>query len=126
MIGLNWLLVGLGGFTGAICRFALQTWITRRFASLFPYGTLAVNVIGSFLLGLMMGLEAPAYWQQLQLLGGIGLLGAFTTYSTFAADSLNLLDIGQFKKFFMYQIASFGLAIGGAAAGYGCGAALYF
>ncbi len=120
----NLLLVAAGGFFGAICRFAVNNWSRRRFASPFPYGTLLVNVTGSFLLGLLLGIEAPVYWQKLQLFGGIGFLGAYTTYSTFASESLQLASNGYTGKFLVYQVVSYGLGIGGAAAGYAAGVAM--
>ncbi len=68
--------VAIGGFFGAITRF----WISERLNSrFFPYGTLAVNVLGSFLLGLLFGSSASA---DERLLFGTGFLGAFTTFST--------------------------------------------
>ncbi len=112
------LLVGIGGFLGAVCRYFVQAWAERRFASVFPYGTLLVNVSGSFLLGALLGIGVPINWQKLQLLAGTGFLGAFTTYSTFASESLQLVRDGRKGKFLVYQIATYCLGIGGAAAGY--------
>lgn len=72
------LLIGIGGFLGAIARFILSQWINRSFSSL-PVGTLLVNLLGSGLLGLITGAAIPPHKQ---FLYGIGFLGAFTTFST--------------------------------------------
>ena len=86
-------LVGLGGFIGAISRYALSGLAHRLLGSSFPWGTLAVNIIGCFLIGgLMVFAEDRAVLTpQLRLLLGIGFLGAFTTFSTFGYESFELL-----------------------------------
>lgn len=111
------ILIGTGGFAGAIARYAVGIWMTRRFASAFPYGTLAVNVSGSFLLGLSVGAGAPEKWNTFYQAFGIGFLGAFTTFSTYASESLHMLRQRQMKRFFVYQAASFLVAIAAAALG---------
>ena len=86
----NILLVFTGGGIGAVCRYLMTTHIGARFGTVFPWGTLAVNTIGSFLMGLIMGgllllteraeisLAEPA-----RLLLTVGFLGGFTTFSSF-------------------------------------------
>ena len=94
----NLLLIGLGGALGAMARY----WLGGRVQALsgsfsFPYGTLAVNVLGAFLLGFLAylvegrGLLTP----EARALLMVGLLGAFTTFSTFGLETLNLLREGQ-------------------------------
>ncbi|MCB2202274.1 fluoride efflux transporter CrcB [bacterium] len=87
------ILVGVGGFAGAISRYVLSGLAHRLLGSSFPWGTLAVNLIGCFLIGgLMVFAEDRAVLSpQTRLLLGVGFLGAFTTFSTFGYESLELL-----------------------------------
>ena len=85
-------LVFAGGGAGAVARWLVSSWL-QRYSELFPLGTLAVNVLGSLLLGFIMG-AALAYgvftrWQRLLL--ATGFAGGFTTFSTFSYESLRLL-----------------------------------
>ena len=88
------LLVGLGGFLGAILRYLVDGWVAQRLGSTFPYGTLVINVGGSFLLGLLLTVVAERFAAPpgLRLFFGIGFLGAYTTFSTFAFESLVLIE----------------------------------
>ncbi|HIH74336.1 MAG TPA: fluoride efflux transporter CrcB [Methanosarcina sp.] len=87
------LLVGIGGFIGAILRYTLGGWIQSSFIN-FPVGTLTINTIGSFFLGLVMYLsEYQGFFSgQTRIFLTIGILGAFTTLSTFGYESFRLLD----------------------------------
>ncbi|MPM49611.1 putative fluoride ion transporter CrcB [bioreactor metagenome] len=87
------LLVGIGGFIGAILRYVLGGWIQNGFVN-FPVGTLTINTIGSFFLGLIMYLsEYQGFFSdQTRIFLTIGILGAFTTLSTFGYESFRLLD----------------------------------
>ena len=87
----------LGGGFGALGRFLLSTKVTEKFGSAFPYGTLSVNVIGSFVMGLlaMILVERLALDPLLKLGVFVGFLGAFTTFSTFSMDTLNLFEQGH-------------------------------
>ncbi len=91
-----WLAVGMGGALGSMLRFALVRAATQTFGGAFPYGTLAVNVAGSFAAGLlyvvlMERFAASDAWRGLLL---IGLLGGFTTFSAFSVETLRLLEVG--------------------------------
>ena len=91
------LLVGAGGFVGAVARYLVGGWVQRLLPAAFPYGTLAVNVLGSLLLGAVyeLGTARGALDPQLRLMLAVGVLGAFTTFSTFSLETLNLLREGS-------------------------------
>ncbi len=85
-----------GGAVGALLRFWVSTWVYTRLGRDFPWGTLAVNVAGSLLMGLLYillieRLAVPPAWRAALL---VGLLGAFTTFSTFSIETLNLIEEG--------------------------------
>jgi CrcB protein len=93
--------VASGGAVGAVLRFVISTTINERLVN-FPYGTLFVNLLGSFIMGLLM-----AYFQvHIQLSPALkfflltGILGALTTYSTFAIESFILLQAGEYTQAF--------------------------
>jgi fluoride exporter len=106
--------VVIGGFLGAICRFLLSGWISRRYSS-FPVGTITVNLLGSFLLGWITGHELNETWK---LLFGTGFMGAFTTFSTLKWESVQMVAKQEKKKFFLYLGLSYLLGILSAFTGY--------
>ena len=87
------LLVGIGGFIGAILRYILGGWIQNSFVN-FPVGTLVINVTGSFFLGLIMYLSEyqGLFGEETRIFLTIGVIGAYTTLSTFGYESFRLLD----------------------------------
>ena len=86
--------IGFGGFIGAIGRYLLSGIVQKQLGSGFPYGTLAVNVVGCFLLGVVMHLvqNEGMFTPNVRLFITIGILGAFTTYSTFGYETLALIS----------------------------------
>ena len=95
---LNVFIVGLGGFIGSALRYLVGGWAQQFSKSLdFPYGTLTVNLIGCFVIGFLGELaEARGFFtSETRLLIFIGLLGGFTTFSSFGNDTLNLARSGQ-------------------------------
>lgn len=110
------LAVFLGGALGAWARYRLSVWIDACAGRAFPWGTLAVNVAGSFALGLLLpGLagESPA----LRAFAAAGFLGAFTTFSTFAAETLALARDGLRWRAATYVALSLGLGLVAVAGG---------
>ena len=93
------LLIGCGGFLGAIARYGLTLWVQRRLEPTVPLGTMAVNVLGCLLLGfLMVWVERrPTIGVELQLFLKVGLLGAFTTFSTLGYETVQLLGDGEWR-----------------------------
>ena len=99
---LKYVAVGVGGFLGAIARYALGTYIGGRYGLRFPLGTFIINVSGSFLIGLILTLlartTASAYWRYLI---PIGFIGAYTTFSTFEYETLRAIQEGQLMTGFL-------------------------
>jgi CrcB protein len=91
----NWLLVIAGGMVGAPLRYLTDRAVQSRHATVFPWGTFTVNVVGCLILGTLTGAAAAgAASSHLQLLLGTGLCGALTTYSTFSYETLRLAEDG--------------------------------
>lgn len=90
---MNLLAVGLGGCLGSIARYWLATAMHRQFGHGFPYGTLAVNLLGCFLLGSVIGLveHRQLFAPGTRLFLTVGVLGGFTTFSTFGWETFDLL-----------------------------------
>jgi len=94
------LLIALGGSLGALARYGLSRWIQVNLNDIFPWGTLAVNLSGSFLIGLFFELfERSVIPADLRSLITIGFLGAYTTFSTYSLESVNLLREGEIRLF---------------------------
>lgn len=93
----NYLIIGIGGFLGAIARYVVSAWIGQRWGRSFPLGTFAVNVSGSFLIGLLMSLFTERFMvnPQWRLFLTVGFLGAYTTFSTFEYETGSLLRDGE-------------------------------
>ncbi|MFJ8082329.1 CrcB protein [Streptomyces sp. SAI-170] len=92
---MNWLLVAVGGMIGAPLRYLTDRAVQSRHDSLMPWGTFAVNVTGSLILGLLTGAAAAGVTgSHTRLLLGTGLCGALTTYSTFSYETLRLTEDG--------------------------------
>ncbi len=103
-----WLYIAMGGALGAVSRYGVTLGAARLGATGFPYATLTVNVVGSFLIGLFVAWIGgrteinPALRPLIQ----VGFLGALTTFSTFSLDALILLEQGRFTQAGLYIAAS--------------------
>ncbi len=94
----KWLLIAAGGAFGSILRYAIQGWVQRAANGSFPAGTLAVNVLGCLVIGFLTALfTGPVLIREEYRIGLlVGILGGFTTFSTFGLESFTLMNAGQF------------------------------
>ncbi len=92
------LLVGAGGLMGAILRYLVGAWVQNATGAAFPYGTLAVNAVGCFLIGLVVGVAETrqSLSNEAQAFLIAGALGGFTTFSAFGMDTIRLLRAGAY------------------------------
>jgi len=117
------LAVALGGAVGAVGRYyaigMIERWLTTLLATSFPYGTLAVNIVGSFLLGGLIEFFAfnnsPSPEVRAFLL--VGVLGGFTTFSAFSGDTVLLIERNEFARAALYVGLSVSVAVAGLFAG---------
>lgn len=101
------LLVALGAAVGAPGRWLVDRAVQRRHTGPMPWGTLTVNLVGSLVLGVVLGWSgAPGRGDGVALLVGTGFCGAFTTFSTFAVESVRLLDEGRSRYATGYVLLS--------------------
>lgn len=105
---MNFLFVMLGGAVGAALRYGTGLLCNHWRWTTLPWGTLVVNLVGCFLLGLLMGVgERYTHFNgNVYLMLTVGLCGAFTTFSTFTADTFRLLDNGQWLMAIGYVVVS--------------------
>lgn len=116
----NLIYVALGGATGAVARYLLGVQALRNLGSHWPYGTLAVNVLGGFLMGVLAGYLAHrggADQERWRLLIGVGLLGGFTTFSAFSLEAALMIERRAYGQAFTYATASVLLSVGALFAG---------
>lgn len=119
----NLLWVGLGGAIGSVARYLVWTVIAPRSVG-FPWATFAVNLSGSFLLGLLAGILAGRLDPVVRFAVFFGVLGGYTTFSTFAVDAVELARVGEWAPAVASVALSVGLGIGAAWLGIVAGEAL--
>lgn len=114
---MTWLLIGLGGFLGALFRYSFYYLLTP-FSSSYSYATILVNLLGSFLFGFLLGinLDSNNYTIYLFLTGGF--LGAFTTFSTFTYELATYLNQKKYAKFLLHISLHLFVGIGVAILGF--------
>lgn len=118
---MSWVGVAALGAVGALARFHLDALVQRRTAGAFPAGTLTVNLVGSFLLGLLTGLSVAS---GTMLVLGTGLLGSFTTFSTWMLETERLAEEGESRVALANLALSLAAGLAAAAAGWALGAVL--
>jgi CrcB protein len=100
------LLVALGGALGASLRYLVTSWVQRH-VDFFPWGTVAVNLVGSFLIGMVLELTLRGYLSgQARLFLAVGILGGFTTFSSLSWETLALLEDGDLVPALAYSVGS--------------------
>jgi fluoride exporter len=110
--------VSAAAATGAVCRYLLDVAIQRRHERSFPFGTLAINVVGSFVLGLITGLALhQGLDEHVAAIVGIGFCGGFTTFSTWTWETLALVESGALAQAVGNVVGSLLLGLGAAGAG---------
>ena len=107
--------IAIGGAAGSLCRYGMSNGIYLLLGRSFPYGTLAVNILGSFIMGsvYILMIERASISEELRAGITIGLLGAFTTFSTFSIETINLIESGEILKAGLNILFSVTLCIAG-------------
>lgn len=115
----NLLFVAMGGAVGAVLRYGISSGIYTWFGRSFPYGTLVVNVLGSFAIGLLsiLLIEKFDVPHEIRLALVVGVLGALTTFSTFSWDTLDLMQQGMMQKALLNVLLNVVICIAAAWAG---------
>ena len=115
--------IALGSAIGGMLLYLLGGWIQRAAGHGFPLGTLVINVSGSLALGLLLrwASHPPTLNPDLRAFLTVGLCGGFTTFSTFSAESITLMQDGQWGRAMTYVLLSVTLSLAATAAGFGLG-----
>lgn len=112
--------VCVGGAIGSGARYLIAVWAVERFGKTFPWGTIAVNLAGCLLLGALMRVGERTSWFSPVLFLALttGVMGGFTTYSTFNFEVFKLLQVGQTRTAILYVLLTLGGGFAAGAAGY--------
>lgn len=107
------LVAGFGGFIGTILRYLVSRYFQLHFTTVFPWGTLIVNIAGCFLIGIFLGFseKGEIFSPELRLFLTVGICGGFTTFSTFSIDAVMLLENRELFRFASYSALSLFLGI---------------
>jgi len=102
------LMVAMGGAIGSSMRYLVGVWATRLFGFNFPWGTMIVNILGSFIMGVLVSLLALRFsvGNEVRAFLAVGLLGGFTTFSSFTLDAVYLLEKKQYSHALSYMSVS--------------------
>lgn len=123
----NILLVAVGGAIGSVARYLVGVWATRLAGPNFPWGTLTVNVVGAFAIGLFVEMVARRFDASTEMRAFIvtGILGGFTTWSSFTLDTMVLFERGEIGLSALYLLASLLVSFAAIFAGLALGRALF-
>lgn len=109
-----YLLVGIGGGIGAMMRYAAGVLVGRTWPTSFPLGTMLINIVGSLAMGLLVGALArvlPPGQNEIRLFVAVGILGGFTTFSSFSLDAITLFERGEMGAAVLYVLLSVVLSV---------------
>ena len=111
---LNMFAVAVGAALGANLRYLISTWVAQRVGSGFPYGTLLINVTGCLVIGVVLTLAATKFTlsEPLRLLIVTGILGGYTTFSSFGYEAFALIGSGNIEEAVLYMTSSLILGLG--------------
>jgi CrcB protein len=118
---MTWVLIAIGGAIGSVARHGVNHWVHGRWLTTFPLGIFVVNVLGSIAIGVVAGVVASARWSvsfETRMFLVVGILGGFTTFSSFSLDTLTLIRGGHFGYAAWNVVGQVGLSLAGIAAGY--------
>jgi CrcB protein len=119
------LIVLVGGIVGGVARYAVSGFVARRIGETFPWGTLVVNISGSFAIGLLAVWLGAESGSNIWIAAAIGILGSYTTVSSFSLQTLALARDGEWLLVVQNVVLSVVLCLGAAFAGLVAGAALW-
>lgn len=116
---MNYFWIALGALVGASARYFLSTYVARHFSAVFPYGTLLINITGSFILGffLIYSTERVLLDPRWRLLVAIGFCGSYTTFSSYAFESFALMEQSQWLLMGLNVLLSNALCLAAVLAG---------
>ncbi len=117
---MNVIYVAAGGALGAVTRYLMMMLIGHNLGNEYPYSTLIVNITGSFAMGILVGWLSrilPACAPEIRLFLAVGVLGGYTTFSSFSHDTITLLEEGRIGSMVSYVVLSVTLSLLGLIAG---------
>ena len=100
---MHYLWIALGSALGGMSRYALGSWVVERYGTALPWGTLAINILGSGMIGFFAAAVKPTPWRQFLM---VGICGGFTTFSAFSLETLTLLRDGHMSRALTYVALS--------------------
>ena len=109
-----YVLVAVGGAIGSVLRYGTGVFVGSLWRNPFPLGTLLINIVGSLVMGLFVGLMArllPAWQNDARLFFAVGVLGGFTTFSSFSLDAISMIERGDVLPAALYVVLSVAIAV---------------
>jgi len=105
---MEYVYIGIGGFLGAVIRYLIYYYFLRDYHTTFPYVTFFINIVGSFLLSFISNLTLEEFKIDIKIRLAIttGFIGAFTTFSTFIKETIDLMNTGEFEVALLYVLSS--------------------